>query len=599
MKLENIKIFKHVYSLLNQHQKRQFLMLVLIFSLASIFEVAGMGSLFPFLSIISDPQSMINNDIISTIREKFNLNDLNKLIGFMGLLTIILFITTNVLGLLNVWIMQRYGWSVQSDMATKMLKENLNLPYKHFLNNNSSDMTKNIIYETETYLSGCLLPLLQICAYGITSLLIIGFLAIINFKVALIISIFFVLVLYSFNFYVKTKLKLQGKRRIEATTLRYKILSECFGAIKEIKILGKESFFSSLFKSPSTDFSKAMAYGAIIKSLPRYGLEILGFTIIISWLLFALSQKITLAEIIPILGLYAIAGYRVMPAISRVYMGINALQFHKPAIENLLEKQKNSKLSGNTLQDKTYIIKNFETGIIKFDKVSFSFKKSLPNILHNISLKIPTFSTIVLVGLTGSGKSTFINLILGLIKPDTGKIFHNDDIYENNEIYNFQKKIGYVPQHIFLLDDTIKANIALGINASEVDLNRLKKASKQAQIYDFISENLPDGFETIVGEKGARLSGGQVQRIGIARAFYNNPDYLILDEATSNLDVRTENKFIKELDKIKTKNTIIHVSHRNNVIKSADKIFVFDRGKIKIFHNFNDFKNSKFKNLIS
>ena len=599
MKFTQVKVARNVYSLLDKRQKKQFLILVFIFTLSSIFEVAGVGSLFPFLSIISNPETMINNEIIMKIKNIFNLQNINQLVGLMGFFSIVLFVVANILGLLNIWIMQRYGWSVQSKMASEMFKEHLYLPYNHFLNDNSSNMTKNIIYETELYLSGCLMPLLHIFAYGIITVFIICFLSIINFKVALIILIFFSLILYTFNFIVKSKLKIQGQKRVSATSLRYKILSECFGAIKEIKILGKEEFFSTLFRRPSNEFSKAMAFGAIIKSLPRYGLEIFGFTIIISWLLFALSKNITLVEIIPILGLYAVAGYRIMPAVTRVYMGINSLQFHKSAIENLLNKKRKINLSRHSTKSKNEIIKNFEIGDLEFDNVSFSYSKSKPNILDNISLKIPAFSNVVLVGLTGSGKSTFINLILGLIKPTKGKIVHQGNLFHENEIFNFQQKVGYVPQSIYLLDDTITSNIALGLNYNEINIEKVIQASKQAQIYEFISSNLSNKFNTIVGEKGARLSGGQIQRIGIARAFYNEPDYLILDEATSNLDVKTENKFLEELKKLKNKNTIIHVSHRNNVIKSADKIFVFEKGRVEVFENYADFENSSFRDLIS
>ena len=599
MKFNYMKIIINVFKLLHFRHKKQFFLLTSLLTLSSIFEVAGVGSLLPFLSIITNPDSTINNEIILTVKEFFDINNNKDLTFAMGLLTIVLFVTANILGLLNIWFMQRFGWSVQSEMASKMFKENLNLPYSYFLENNSSDMTKNILYETETYLSGCLMPLLHLFAYGMTSFFIISLLAFLNFKIAFVMLIFFTFILFIFNYFVKSKLKTLGEIRLKSTSLRYKILSECFGAIKEIKVLGKENFFSTLFSTPTEEFSKAMAFGAIIKGLPRYSLEIIGFSIIISWLMFTLSNGVSLIEIIPMLGLYAIAGYRIMPAITRVYQSINTLQFHNAAVTNLIEKQKDSQRIEIFNKKKFLIRKNFDVGNIEFKNVSFLFKKSTAPTLNDISLNIPVFSTIALIGLTGAGKSTFINLMLGLIKPSTGAIFHRGKPYNNKEIINFQKNVGYVPQSIYLLDDTIKSNIALGVSDKQIDMGKIIQASKYAQIYDFISTDLENKFDTIVGEKGARLSGGQIQRIGIARAFYNEPKYIILDEATSNLDVKTESQFIMGLQNIKSKKTIIHVTHKSNVIKSADKIFVFDKGNIIVFDSYSKLINSNFEKLIS
>jgi ATP-binding cassette, subfamily B, bacterial PglK len=288
-----------------------------------------------------------------------------------------------------------------------------------------------------------------------------------------------------------------------------------------------------------------------------------------------------------------------MPAITRVYQSINTLQFHNAAVTNLIEKQK--EIAKNKLfnQNKIIISKNFRIGVMEFKDVSFFFKKSTIPTLNNISLKIPVSSTIALIGLTGAGKSTFVNLLLGLITPSSGKILHKGKSFDNDEIINFQKNVGYVPQSIYLLDDTIKSNIALGVSEKEIDMGKIIQASKYAQIYDFISNDLENKFDTIVGEKGARLSGGQIQRIGIARAFYNEPKYIILDEATSNLDIKTENQFIKSLESIKSSKTLIHVTHKSNVIRSADKIFVFDKGSVIVFESYFHLINSTFKKLIS
>jgi ABC-type multidrug transport system fused ATPase/permease subunit len=591
---------RKVYKLFRHQHRKKIYTLIFLFTIAGILEVAGVGSLFPFLSILTNPETAFNNKVISEISILLNVENKKILIVIMGSITILLFLFANLLSLINIWTMQKFAWSVQSQMATDMLKDNINLPYSYFLNHHSSDITKNIITETEIFLQGCLFPLLQFAAYGLIAIFIISFLAFINLKVAIIIFSFFLFIILTFNYFIQPKLKKIGETRLKATTSRFKILNECFGAIKEIKILGREDFFLSYFKVPSSEFSQSMANFAIIKGLPRYGMEIIGFSFLIGWLIISLFNNNTFTEIFPMLGLYAIAGYRVLPAITRVYAAINAFQFHNTTIENLIIKQIQSNKNNTLLKkDNLKIIPGFKAKKLIFKNVSFSFDSSETKVLNNISLEIFKFSSIVLIGLTGAGKSTFIDLILGLISPTSGKIYHGNKLYNKSEIFNFQKCIGYVPQNIFLLDDTITSNIALGVDKKNIDIDKIYKAAKLAQIHDFINNNLEKGYNTIVGEKGIRLSGGQIQRIGIARAFYNNPDYIILDEATSNLDNTTENNFLMDLHSIKKYKTIIHVTHRANVIKAADIIFVFDKGKIKTFKNFKELKNSKYKKLTS
>ena len=403
--------------------------------------------------------------------------------------------------------------------------------------------------------------------------------------------------------FVQQKLHRKGQERLISTTNRYKIAAEAFGGVKETKVAGKELAFVEQFVPPSLEYSKAMTAQQIIKDLPRYIFETLAFGSLLSVILFLIASGGNLQNVVPIAGMYAFAGYRLLPAINDIYRNLSAIRFNLPVLNTIYEEMNNIEI------DDIYIEKNNNDETInnlcfkralELKNVSFKYPKSTEYAIKNINLNIEKGSFVAIVGQTGSGKTTLVDIILGLFNPKEGDVMADGVSINNSNIKEWQKIIGYVPQDIFLTDDTVSANIAFGVPADKRNNELIYKAARIANIHDFIINELTDAYDTIVGERGIRISGGQRQRIGIARALYNDPELVILDEATSNLDQTTEASVYKAIKQTAAKKTVIMIAHRLQRVKSCDQLFVIDNGKLVGQGNYKDLikNNETFKEMV-
>ena len=366
-------------------------------------------------------------------------------------------------------------------------------------------------------------------------------------------------------------------KKIKSNKTRFIAVSEAFGASKEVKLGGLEQNFIKRFSESSKIFAKTQASAQVLNQLPRYFLEAIIFGGMLLIIINSMGEEGGFASILPLISLYAFAGYRLMPAIQQIYSSVSQLSYVSAALDKLYIDIKNLKS----------LDKNYDTDIFLFNKsinlkeINFNYPNSTRTTLKNVTLNINANSTVGLVGTTGSGKTTTLDVILGLLEPQSGKLEVDEKVITRKNVRSWQKSIGYVPQHIYLSDDTIKANIAFGIDPKNIKLDMVKKAAKIANLHEFIMEDLPNQYETITGERGIRLSGGQRQRIGIARALYNNPKVLVLDEATSALDNNTEKAVMDAVYNLAESITIILVAHRLSTVKKCDKIFLFEKGEIK------------------
>ena len=419
-------------------------------------------------------------------------------------------------------------------------------------------------------------PIIELIAKGMVTIVLIILLIVVDPKIALI-SSFTLAGAYALIYKLTLNyLNRIGKDRLKSNELRFTAVSEAFGAAKELKVGGLEQIFIERYSNPAKTYAQSWASSQVITQLPRYALEAITFGGMILLVLYLMIDRGSFNSAIPIITLYIFAGYRLMPALQQIYSSFSLIGFVGPSIDRLYEEIINLKPI-DLEQDK---------GVLTFNKkivlknICYNYPNTSRTALSDINLSITAKTTVGLVGTTGSGKTTTVDIILGLLEAQKGSLEIDDQIITKRNVRSWQRSIGYVPQHIYLADDTIEANIAFGINPKEINQESVKRASKIANLHEFVVNELPKEYQTRIGERGAKLSGGQRQRIGIARALYHNPKVLILDEATSALDNQTEKVVMEAINNLENDITIILIAHRLNTVKNCDIIFKLDSGQL-------------------
>jgi len=462
----------------------------------------------------------------------------------------------------------------------------LSKPYTFFLNRNSSELSKNILSEVNRVIVGVLMPLMMSVMKLVAATFILGMLVLVDpllaFTVMAVIGAAYTLV----YLLVRKRLAFYGTKIGELAGDRFKFASEAFGGIKDAKLLGKESEFVNRYSEPSRAFAIFYASSQIITQLPRFALEVIAFGGILLIVLYLLKGGQNISDAMPLIALYAFAGYRLMPALQVLYSNLSTLRYNYNALELLhddfsqfKDASKLTKNQNENVSDKSNELSGFKNKI-ELKKITYTYPNSDEHVINNIDLTIHANTTVGIVGSTGSGKTTVIDIILGLLEPCSGSMTVDNILIDDNNVRNWQENLGYVPQSIYLTDDTLRKNIAFGFSEDEIDNNALTQAAEIANISDFIRIELPDGYNTNVGERGVRLSGGQRQRIGIARALYRNPKVLILEAATRALDGETESVIMDAINKLAHKKTIIMIAHRLTTVMTCDVIYILDKGKI-------------------
>jgi ABC-type multidrug transport system fused ATPase/permease subunit len=465
----------------------------------------------------------------------------------------------------------------------------LHQPYLWFLQRNTGDFGKVILSETNQVIYETIIPTLNLIAQTAVAIAILILLLLVDSKLALIVGLVF-LTSYGIMFYfLKNILYKIGFKRALANKERYISVNEAFGSIKEVKVGGLEEGYINRFQKPSKIFAQCQSLAVLIAQLPRYFIEGIAFGGIVLLLLVLIAKGNLFSDIIPIITLYAFAGYRLLPSIQQIYVSFTQLRVSNAGLNIVHEDLMNSKYSKKNFDTKSTIKL---TKSIELNNISFDYPNSQKIALKNVNLSIPAFSKVGLVGATGSGKTTISDLILGLLDPKQGALIVDGNTITNNNKRFWQKSIGYVPQQVFLIDNSITANIAFGVDLKNIDHQAVVWASKIANLHDFVINELPNNYSTVVGDRGVRLSGGQRQRIAIARALYHKPQVLILDEATSALDSITEQVVMEAIKNLENKITIILVTHRLSTVKDFDTIFLLDQGELKDKGNYEELKQS-------
>jgi ABC-type multidrug transport system fused ATPase/permease subunit len=571
-------ILKKLLNLLNKQERKQATILVGIVMIGALFDVVGLASIMPFIGVIANPQLIESNPLLSKIYHGIGFDDQKKFLFFLGLSGFILLLISLTLKAFITYLKVRFTLLCEFSIGKRLIEGYLHQPYVWFLNRNSADLGKTILSEVGIVINNGLMPLMNLVAQGFVTVTILILLISINPVLALSAGVVLGLAYGTIFSLMSTSLRRLGQSRILANRERFTILNEAFGALKELKVGCLEQAYIYRFATPAKEYANSQANSLIIAQLPRFMLEAIAFGGMLLVMLYLSSFSGGFSVAIPIIVLYAFAGYRLMPALQIMYAAFTQLRFIGPAVDAL-----NKDLMSLSLQTDTYqtLVKPMplNKAICLKDIVCHYPNNSKP-VLKHINLTIMAKSTVAFVGETGSGKTTIADVILGLIEPLEGQVIVDDKVISANNRRNWQRSIGYVPQQIYLADNSVSANIAFGVDSREINQHLIERAAKIANLHDFVINDLPQGYNTIIGERGIRLSGGQRQRIGIARALYHNPKVLVLDEATSALDNLTEQAVMEAVNKLGDKITIIMIAHRLSTVRNCDQIYVMEYGEI-------------------
>jgi ATP-binding cassette subfamily B protein len=540
-----------------------------IFSIfVSLIELFGIGVIMPFISIATDFDKIFENKYFAFLYHFFNFSSPLEFVVVFGVFLIVFYIFRAIINFSYFYLLSRFSQGRYYTLAYRLFRNYLKMYYIDFIERKSSELTKTIINEANNlvYILSLFLFIMSevFVAFFITLMLIY-----VNWKMTLLLALFLGVNIFILKKIITPRVKRAGVVRNEMQERFYDVMFASFGNFKMIKLKGNEEELLKEFQKASKEYTKAQILSLTFGHLPRLYLEAISFSLVAFIIVYlVLKAGHNIATALPILSVFVLGLYRLMPSVNRIYTSYNNILYHLKALEKI---HSDLLYAPEDLGDEKVEFKKE----IKLQNISFEYKKNKP-ILKDINLTIKKGEKVGIVGESGSGKSTLIDLIIGLYKPKDGKILIDEKELSEKNMKSWRKKIGYIPQHIYLFDGTIAENVAFG---EEIDEEKVKKALKMANLLDFL-EKEHEGIYTKVGENGVKLSGGQKQRVAIARALYNNPEILILDEATSALDNETEKKIMDEIYKIGEDKTMIIVAHRLSTLDRCTRIIKLDKGKI-------------------
>ena len=551
-----------------------------VFSLSlaqALFQVIGITSIFPFLAIAADPERIRRSHFGMRFLELFPPMQNRQLLLVAGVIAIVALLASNVVNLVAEYVRTRYAQNFGHWLRVRLLRRMASQPYPYFLQRNSADLLKKVVGDVMNYSSGVLLPLLDSVARSLTAVLLLATL----FLVQPVIALSAAIVLGAY--YVIIFRLLARKRREANENLRtsvggsYREAHQMLSGIKAVKVHRAEEHFLSRFAKHSAVMAQMYAQLPVFANSARYLVEPLAFGGLVLAVLLLAAKGRDFSDILPNLGVMALAGYRLLPSLQLLYGQLTQISTMRHAVDEVYDEfaaaETDSSIPRVMRSDGVTPAAPFRwNDAIVLREVSFSYPSAPRPTLDDLSLTIAKNTSLGVIGPTGSGKSTLVDLLLGLYQPTAGEILIDGRPLTPALVPAWQASIGYVPQDIFLIDDTITRNIAFGLLDNEVDAARLREACDMAQILDFIEAEVPDAFDTNVGERGVRLSGGQRQRIGLARALYHRPSLLILDEATSALDIATEAKLLEALRALAGKLTMVVAAHRLSAVANCDQL---------------------------
>ncbi|MFT7237322.1 MAG: ABC-type multidrug transport system fused ATPase/permease subunit [Cyclobacteriaceae bacterium] len=583
---------------MDREDRVKFTLLFFAILALGFLEVLGIASVLPFMELISKENAIEQSRWLTQAYEILAFDNKRSFLIFFGGLVLVVIALSSILSIITTYSQLKISWHIAHKKATSLLSLYLAKPYSYYLNQNTSDLRAYLVSEVSNLIAGVIAPLIDFISRTIVCLTIFALLLVVSpeatIRVFVLLSGVYVLIFLSRQYYLKRL----GKERISLNVERYKYLEEMLEGIKTLKIFGVQDHFYLRYAKASKSFSDIMPKVKMVYATPKHILNFLAFGGIIGFTLYAYINEGNITNLIPKLTLYAVAGYKLLPALQSAFSSISMVRHNLPSLDilyqDLIESKKRSGIIHSTKMRMAF------DHNIQLEGIYFNYKNSQNDVLKDLNLEIKKGRTVAFVGATGSGKTTLIDIIAGLLVPEKGDFSVDSKKVDLNNVEQWQNQIAYVPQEVFLYDTTLRANIAFGVENNEVNEERLEKVLKMAEIHSFINTELPDGLDTTIGERGVRLSGGQRQRIGLARALYKDPSVLILDEATSSLDNITERDVMLSIDSLPQSLTVIIIAHRLTTVKKADAIYIMEGGQIVQSGTYTELleNNTLFKQLV-
>ena len=575
-----------IWSHLSHRKKRLYVVAIFLSILGGLAEILSLGTLYPFITIILAPEQLESNRYFLAVIQYFKISDYSNLATPVTIIFISLTIFTNLLRLIIIKINSRLAFSTGVDISSKLFEKTLSQNYARHIKHNSSEFISAATRKIDHLTVFILFPSLNFFGSLVNTLAIIFTLFIVNFYIAFTSFIVFGVIYIVIARYSRNQLNKNSKTVADEVIVVNKSLQEGFGSIRELILYRSQRYFIQLFSLSDRRLKLAQGNNIFLALSPRYILEGTGIILIALFAYYVSNNNDEISYYIPVLGVLALGAQRLIPAMQQIYTSWANIKSNQASLNDILNLLEIKELhDGNLLNEELEFNES-----IKFKDCYFKYDSSNLNVLQGISLDIKKGSSVGLMGSTGSGKTTFVNVLMGLLLPTKGDIYIDGDKLALNNLSSWQSKIALVPQDIYLADVSIAENIAFGQNKNDINIERVIESAKKAKVHTHIS-SLQKKYDTTVGEGGISLSGGQIQRIGIARALYQNKEVLVIDEGTSALDVETEKAVMKSINSIDDSITLVLIAHRLSTLLNCDFVIKFDAGKIDQIYSKSEFIN--------
>lgn len=581
-----LKDFRRVVHILTPAGRRQLVQLSVAVFVSAVVQVVGVVSILPFMAIVANPDLIIKQHWVRHLCQAIGVHDTNTILVAAGVVVIAILALGNATSALTAWLNFRFAARQGHELSVRLLRAYLAKPYAWFLSHNTATLSKHILVEVKSIVTDFLQPITLFASKAFLAVLILVVLLTVDPLIALAAAVLLggaYGVIYGL---VHRRLQRMGEEKLEANAHRFKMSKEVLFGVKDAKVFQCEDYFVGEFERVSQLAADLSVHHSLIGQMPRYAIETLTYGGTVGIVIYLLTTSGDVRQFLPLLSLYAVAGYRLVPSLQQAFAALTQIQFSRAIINEvhdvlhyLAESRAEQKAGGGRMQLRDSIV---------LRNVTFAYPESTEPVLRDFSLTIPCRSSIGVVGTTGAGKSTLIDLLLGLLHPDDGAIEVDGVALTPDNVRDWQRSIGYVPQQLYISDASVIDNVAFGVASGLVNVERVKQAARAAHLHDFILRELPLGYNTTVRESGVRLSGGQRQRLGIARALYHDPDVLVLDEATSSLDGATEEAVMDAIRELGGSKTVIMVAHRLSTVKSCDTIYLIGSGRIEAMGTYDE-----------